>query len=221
MTKRVLITIGVAILGSAGSTWALPIIPNAIDIDFRSSVWSAAHNQSTHTLGDVTASALPTGSKLRHATGAGLGIDGPVPNRVEDPSEVGPLETLVVSFASPTSLLAAYLNDLYPQSLTELVEDSGWLDLYNGATLMGTYAFSGSDSSGEKAVVFNGPALVTRVEFKVYTGNNIVEILANRDFAVAGFDVQEPVVQVEDNGLTLALLGGGLLALAIARRNKI
>ncbi|MBL9134575.1 MAG: hypothetical protein JNK85_01840 [Verrucomicrobiales bacterium] len=220
MTKRALITIGAAVLASAATTWALPI-PSSIDIDFRSASWSGAHNQGTFALGGVTVSALPSGSVLRHATGDGLGIDGSLPNRIEDPSEVGPLETLVVNFSSPTSLLAAYLNDLYPQSISELVQDSGWLELYNGSSLIDTYAFTGSESSGEKTINFNAATLVTRVEFKVYFGNNPVEWLANRDFAVAGFDVQEVVVPVADNGLTLVLLGGGLLGLGLVRRSKV
>ncbi|MCC7374217.1 MAG: hypothetical protein IT581_06160 [Verrucomicrobiales bacterium] len=217
MTRPSILCVGTALL-SATSTFALPLIPSAIDIDFRGTAWSAAGNQAQYTLGGVTASALPTGSLLRHGLGDGLGIDGPILNRIEDPSEVGPLETLVVNFANPTSLVAAYLNDLYPHSLTELIQDRGFLELYNGSSLLATYNFDGSDSSGEKVVAFASPMLVTRVEFKVTFDRSIAEILANRDYAVAGFDVEDPVVRVSDSGTALALFGGGWLCLGLWRR---
>ncbi len=221
MIKSVTLCIGAAIL-STGSAFALPLIPSTIDIDFRGSPWAAANNLGTYTVGGVTAAAAPSVSVLRHVLDDGLGIDGPVLNRIEDPTEVGPLETLVVSFASPTSLVAAYLNDLYPFSLTsELIEDSGILELYSGSSLLATYQFNGTDSSGEKVVSFASPTLVTRVEFKV-PGASAVDRLANRDFAVAGFDVADPVivVPVSDSGVTLALLGGGWLCVGLLRRKS-
>ena len=200
---------GVAVLGGALNAVALPV---SIDIDFRSAAWAAADNNNSFSVGGVTATALPSSGELRQNSSDGLGIStSPI---TDDPNEVGPRETLVISFVAAMELEGVWLTKLFD----ELFDDRGRVELFNGVTSVGVFEFDGT-ASGELFVDFAGPIAATEARFVASQSGNLLDFVRNRDFSVAGFEVNE-TQPMPESGVSLGLLGLGLGAVALVRARK-
>ena len=73
--KKILVVTTVLFLIKTGSAFALPFLSTNLDIDFRDAPWSGAFGQTSHTVGDVTASANSGSRNLYQDSTDGLGHD--------------------------------------------------------------------------------------------------------------------------------------------------
>lgn len=197
-------------------------IPSSLDIDFRAADWLGAAGNSSWTVGDVTAVAmLPAGNALLSQSGTdGLGIDSNDP--YEDPHEVGPYEMLQVNFTGTAGdqLTGVWVTKLFVEGPGGLLTDVGYVELWNGATMLDRIGFWGEKTSaqnplGDVFVDFLGAFNLTSAKFY---GLEVAPVL-NLDYAVAGFEKSsQGPPSVPDSGASFALLAMALCGLCGLRR---
>jgi len=155
----------------------------SLDVDFRTTDWSGALNQTSLTVGNVTATALPAGALLYQDSDDGLGILG------GEPDEIDKSEQLRIDIAGGMSLNALWLTDIFS------AEDGG--DGEEGSVLITvispsssfTLPFAGywplGTNNGELYVPFGATYNVTTLLF-----SSVDQI--NDEYSVAGLVVPVP-----------------------------
>ncbi len=171
-------------LGS-GRADAVSIIPSPLAVDFRTLDWQgAAHNQHSHTVDGVTATALPAAGAVLFANDAedGLGVIG------GEFDEVDGAEILEVSFATPRSLSGVWITDLFAAPDGGDGED-GQVEVFFSGGGSAVISFNGNvahQANGELLVSFGG-GLVERAVFRALDLGG-----PGNEFSVAGFATPEP-----------------------------
>lgn len=193
---------------------------NALTIDFGTTPWTVpgvgggAHGLNTYTVGNVTATAGPSGTLLfADDYWDGLGVY--TPKKSGEYDEVDKDETLTLSFANAVSLSSIKLTDFFPKdhgnehndgSLTtgEFGHISFWLAAAQVGPNLDIYGMNSVGDNGEQVISFANKT-VDKIVF--WTGGGV-----NDEFSVKSITVPEP-------GL-LGLLGLGLLSLGLSRRRQ-
>jgi hypothetical protein len=193
---------------------------NALTIDFGLTPWTVAgvgggaHGLSTYTVGNVTATAGPSGALLfADDYWDGLGVY--TPNKPGEYDEIDKNETLTLTFASAVSVSAIKLTDFYPKVHGTETNDgslpsgeyghiSFWLGGIQVGSILDIFGVNSVGTNGEQVLSFANKN-VDKIVF--WTGGGI-----NDEFSVKSITVPEP-------GL-LGLLGLGLLSLGLSRRRQ-
>ena len=192
-----------AAFGMISATTEATSIPSDLAIDFRDHSWSGANGQYSYQVGGVKAIANPLCRALFQDGRDGLGIRG------GEHDEIDRREMLVVAFrgGSGSDLMGVWLTDLFnnhrevERGYYQIYSNGSW-GSWNGVTA------SNSHPNGEQYVSFGGPTDVRRIRFKA-------PMDGMSEFSVAGFKKAVP-----DSGMTLLLLGAGLLLVGGAGRCK-
>jgi len=206
-----------AVLGTSLSALAIPAV-GSLEIDFRTSSWQVNGTQTSKTVGNVTAqgyrSTLLFGVQATPLTQSGtdgLGINGPV----GDDGEIGVAEILRLSFANGAGNSAggAWVTRLFADEFG-YIDESGYVELYVGGNLLKTVNFVGTVPSGGGAlgdVYVNFDGFYDLSEARFFSSGTLLNGVFVNDYAVAG-------LKVPDHGMTLGLLGIGLVGLGAVRR---
>ena len=173
-----------AVVLLATSVMANTTIPNGLAIDFRDNAWFPAHNNHYYTVGDVTATALPTDTTLLYHDSVDLNIDGLGIKGSEgyESDEVDSDEVLLIEIDGGMSLSGVWITDLFdPPDGSDNTNGEMGSVVINGTN---TFTFDGINSdqlNGEIWVDFVGSIIVYDANF------SIVGSSSNNEFSVAGF----------------------------------
>ena len=191
----------VALLASSASVSA-----TTLEVDFRT--WTGADNQSSFTVGNVTATASGGAGTLYQDGTDGLGVRG------GETDEVDRLEQLLIDWDGILNVTGVYITDLFPSPDGPLgIGEVGsvTLGLANGGTQQ--VVFWGGNSTGpngEQYVGFGNGILATDMTFAAFPRINWD---LNNEFSVAGFNAT-----AVPSPTPLALIGIASLALVVVRR---
>jgi hypothetical protein len=201
-----------AVLGALLLT-ALCASPSlASTIDFRKQIWNP-NGAGSKTVGDVTVTANPYGSKLFWSTEDGFGIDSDPGDREDD--EINNNERLVITFTRPFQLTGVLITDLFRETLDGITYNEIGEFRINGGEWE---AFSGVETRRQNPngeVFFSPPGIedVWKLEFRADT----FDFGGRRnDFSVALLEGSPSVPEPT----SLMLMGTGLIGLATRIRRK-
>ncbi len=216
-----------AILTASISASAIPAV-GSLEVDFREAGWAVNGTQTSKTVDNVTAAGRRltavggvVAAPLTQSGTDGLGING----LVGDDSEVGIGEFLRVTFAagSGNGLTGAWLTKLFTgePGLLGPITEAGYVSLYVGGSFLKDVAFSGLQTVGQNALGdvyadFGGALDLSEARF--YSSGQLFNGILVNDYSVAGLQKPAPVA---DGGLSLGLLGAGLIGVgALSRRRS-
>ena len=196
-----------SLLFAFGNVFADPII----SVDFRGSDWDAADYSDSFTVDGVTASAQNSNEGLYHDNVDGLGIRGGADDDEIDGDELLSI-TLEDGYYDSHGLIDGFfLTDLF-QAPDGGDGESGWVDVFlAGNALLGRFDFHMTEASanGEYWVAFGGAYEIYQLIF----GS---DGRSGNEYSLAGLT---STPSVPEPG-TMALLGLGLLMLAVSRRRR-
>jgi len=187
MKTKLLIILSIAALcfSAAPAMADMNIAPSvgSLDIDFRTAAWSGAYNQTSYTVGNVMATALPQESKLYQDSDDGLGVLG------GEPDEIDMREQLQIDIDGGMNLIGVWLTDIFTSNdgnpdgeegdvLITLTNDSTQQFFFNGYWPLGT-------NNGELWVPFGDTYNVKQLLF-----SSVLE--DNDEYSVAGAVVPIP-----------------------------
>ena len=220
LIRRRVLAIGLILNGlfavAASNAAPLPTV-GSIDIDFRTSDWTAGNNQTSHVFGGITVEAALNGSvgggTFHATTDDGFGIRG------GEADEIDREETLTVIFPNDVRFDRVYLTDLFKASDGGADGEEAIVQLFNAADLLvystifnGEANLTGNQDNGgligdllgtvaKKAVFSSVEAAVLPLGVSAVAGQS------NDEYAVAGFDIS-PVPLPAALPLFLSALAG-------------
>lgn len=209
MKKLAVLSAVIGCMALAQQAQAATIVPSSLGVDFRGSAWTAANNMATHTVGHVSAQALPTGKTLWQDSVDGLGV------RIgREADEIDDGEMLKIGFSFSDKLFAGvWVTDLFDAPDGGASGEDGKVDLTLADSSVVTLFFNGNSSdqwNGEQYVDFGGLLDIKQATFYALNGGSYH---SGNDFSVAGFrTVPAP--------LTVALMGAGLVGMGFSMRKR-
>ena len=199
------IALATLVSGKAGATL----------IDFSSSAFAAATGQESFSttvqgVGVTLLDAKPVGAQLDQ-TSDGLGVDSPW--GLEDPTQIGVPERLVVSFDSKQFIDQIYVAQLFRESgWMGTINESGWYSIDGGPK---TYFQASGDPSGLLTVAVGQSAKSIEFGAKLVGGSH--------DYSLAGLNVRtlDGSVTAIPEPFSAAMLGVGGLVIGAAVRRRV
>ena len=225
--KRVLMVLVIPVFSMvlAVTAMAYPIpIPDNLAIDFRD--WGGANGQANYTVGNVTATALPTNAKLYQDNIDGLGVQGGENDEID---YINVFEQIRVDIAGGGMLLSGvWLTDLFAKQSTTSPSENYTGSAYtgepgrvviNGATIIDFVGIENNigvntyPNNGELFVSFGAtPIVVTSALFSIRP-DAVTGSYAGIEYSVAGFESAPVPIPA-----AAWLLGSGLIGLVAVRR---
>ena len=188
--------------------------PIELDVDFRDSAVWGGQGSGSFTADGVTVSA--NGDSLYRDNVDGYGILGGERDEIDRDETLSVLFDAAFYAGADNWLTGVLLTDLFPSNDGGNAGESGWVRLYDGGdALIQQFFFTATSfhPNGEYYLDFGGGFNAATVQFTAYV--NQAGQYTGSEYSVAGFTT----VSVPEPG-TLALLGAGLLLLAISRRRN-